>query len=250
MVDQEGGGLRRRSRRSGGVDLDRHGQHVDRARERVAGAGGKRVRRTVVTRVAARARPGSTAKYVTIRLAKQNGYAIITRMIPNMGYHFMNPKVKGFDLAQAADPRLRARRLELAARGDRMGLPLEARAATAAGREVRGVRRRLSLRRRHVRPATAQAACPAKSPQTGLPFNFWHPTLVTMHVWLWYPNPTGLFASTNPLVTPSTEASATASGQRAAAPSRRPLRVSARAAGRGRRAWPGRRRRRGRPARR
>jgi hypothetical protein len=23
-----------------------------------------------------------------------------------------------------------------------------------------------------------------------------------MHVWLWYPNPSGLYASTNPLVTP------------------------------------------------
>ena len=39
-------------------------------------------------------------------------------------------------------------------------------------------------------------------PATGAAFTFWHPTLVTMHVWLWYPNPSGLFASTNPLVTP------------------------------------------------
>ena len=51
-------------------------------------------------------------------------------------------------------------------------------------------------------PATAQSKCPAKAPGTGAAFNFWHPNLVTMHVWLWYPNPTGLFASTNPLVTP------------------------------------------------
>jgi hypothetical protein len=25
---------------------------------------------------------------------------------------------------------------------------------------------------------------------------------VTMHVWLWYPNPSGLFASYNPLIKP------------------------------------------------
>jgi hypothetical protein len=31
---------------------------------------------------------------------------------------------------------------------------------------------------------------------------FWHPPFVTMHVWLWYPNPAGLFSSTNPLITP------------------------------------------------
>jgi len=26
-----------------------------------------------------------------------------------------------------------------------------------------------------------------------------------MHVWLWYPNPAGLFSGTNPLVTPFNE---------------------------------------------
>src|SRR5579872_493261 len=34
----------------------------------------------------------ATAKYVTnLALAKRAGYGIITKMIPNMGYHFMNP---------------------------------------------------------------------------------------------------------------------------------------------------------------
>jgi hypothetical protein len=32
-----------------------------------------------------------------------------------------------------------------------------------------------------------------------------HPLLITLHVWLWYPNPSGLFASTNPLVSPFNE---------------------------------------------
>jgi hypothetical protein len=31
---------------------------------------------------------------------------------------------------------------------------------------------------------------------------FWHPKLVTLHVWLWYPNPAGLYNPTNPLVRP------------------------------------------------
>ena len=48
-------------------------------------------------------------------------------------------------------------------------------------------------------PSETQDACPKTSPQTGAAFNFWHPLLITMHVWLWYPNPSGLFASTNPL---------------------------------------------------
>ena len=45
----------------------------------------------------------STVKYVTnLQLAKANGYGIITKMIPNMGYHYMNPNVKGFDVRKPA----------------------------------------------------------------------------------------------------------------------------------------------------
>src|ERR1700727_3467820 len=41
----------------------------------------------------------ATRKYVTdLRAAKAAGYGILTRMIPNMGYHFINPKVTGFNL--------------------------------------------------------------------------------------------------------------------------------------------------------
>ena len=43
----------------------------------------------------------ATAKYVTnLAAAKSAGYQIITRMIPTMGYHFMNPAVKGFDVTR------------------------------------------------------------------------------------------------------------------------------------------------------
>src|SRR5262249_60689856 len=51
-------------------------------------------------------------------------------------------------------------------------------------------------------PAASQSACPSKAPGTGAKFGFWHPNLVTMHVWLWDPNPNGLYASTNPRVSP------------------------------------------------
>lgn len=41
----------------------------------------------------------ATAKYATnLAAAKAAGYGIITRMIPDMGYHFLNPNVKGFDV--------------------------------------------------------------------------------------------------------------------------------------------------------
>src|SRR5512133_87477 len=41
----------------------------------------------------------ATGKYATnLGQAKADGYRIITRMIPDMGFHFMNPDVKGFDV--------------------------------------------------------------------------------------------------------------------------------------------------------
>ena len=50
--------------------------------------------------------------------------------------------------------------------------------------------------------ADAQDQCARRSPQTGAASNFWHPELVTMHVWLWSHNPDGLYSGTNPLVRP------------------------------------------------
>jgi hypothetical protein len=44
----------------------------------------------------------ATAKYATnLGAAKAAGYQILTRMIPDMGWHFLNPAVQGFDLAFA-----------------------------------------------------------------------------------------------------------------------------------------------------
>jgi hypothetical protein len=43
----------------------------------------------------------ATAKYVTnLPRAEAAGYGIITRMIPEMGYHFLNPKVSGFSISK------------------------------------------------------------------------------------------------------------------------------------------------------
>ena len=48
----------------------------------------------------------------------------------------------------------------------------------------------------------AQDDCAKRSPETGAAFNFWHPDLVTLHIWLWYPNPDGLYNGTNPWIKP------------------------------------------------
>ncbi len=48
-------------------------------------------------------------------------------------------------------------------------------------------------------PAAAEKDC-APTASTGSAFNFWHPDLTTLHVWLWLHNPAGLYHGTNPLV--------------------------------------------------
>ena len=43
----------------------------------------------------------ATARYATsLQAAKADGYQIITRMIPDMGWHFLNPAIQGFDVTR------------------------------------------------------------------------------------------------------------------------------------------------------
>jgi hypothetical protein len=143
----------------------------------------------------------STVKYVTnLQLAEANGYGIITKMIPNMGYHYMNPNVKGFDVRKPAilvyehhgsSWQLGAIEWVFTSKPAKPPIPGATYGAFGAGCHYKDGT---------FVPSTTQDACPKTAPQTGAAFNFWHPTLITMHVWLWYPNPTGVFASTNPLV--------------------------------------------------
>jgi hypothetical protein len=142
----------------------------------------------------------ATARYAgDLTRAKADGYRIITRMIPDMGYHFMNPAVKGFDVRkpqilvyehQGARWQLGALEWVFTTKPAKPPLPGARYGSFGAGCHYADGT---------FVPETAQAACPETSPETKAAFTFWHPTLITMHVWLWYPNPSGLFASTNPL---------------------------------------------------
>jgi hypothetical protein len=143
----------------------------------------------------------ATAKYVTdLKQAKRDGYVIITRMIPNMGYHYLNPKVQGFNVRKPAilvyehqGTRWQLGALEWVYTSKPATAPLPGAKYGTFGAGCHYVDGTYV-------PADSQDACPKTDPQTGAAFNFWHPLLFTMHVWLWYPNPSGLFASTNPLV--------------------------------------------------
>ena len=144
----------------------------------------------------------ATGKYATnLAKAKSDGYMIITKMMPNMGFHFLNPNISGFNVRK---PQILV--YEHTKSGWQLGalewvftkmpknppLPnatfgsFPAACHYADGTFI---------------PDENSKTCAKKAP-SGAEFTFWHPDLITMHVWVWYPNPAGLFSSTNPLVAP------------------------------------------------
>jgi hypothetical protein len=145
----------------------------------------------------------ATAKYATdLRAAKADGYQIITRMIPDMGWHFLNPAIQGFHVTRP--PILVYERHGSSWQLGALEWVFPAKPATPP---LPGATYGTFGAACHYQDGTfvfaaSQDLCPKRSPQTGAAFNFWHPDLVTLHVWLWYPNPAGLYSGTNPYVRP------------------------------------------------
>jgi hypothetical protein len=143
----------------------------------------------------------ATAKYANdLGAAKAGGYSILTQKIPGMGYHFINPSIKGFNVKKP--PILVYER-----HGDhwQLGALEWVFPAKPATPPLKGATYGAFPAACHYKDGTfvvqtSADACAPTSPQSGSAFNFWHPALVTMHVWIWYPNPAGLYASMNPLV--------------------------------------------------
>ncbi|MGH2734219.1 MAG: hypothetical protein ACRDKZ_01455 [Actinomycetota bacterium] len=145
----------------------------------------------------------ATAKYATdLDAALADGYRIITPNIPDMGYHYLNPSITDFDVTRPQilvyqrdgnDFTLGALEWVFPEKPKKKPLP--------------GARYGSFGAACHYDDGTfvfedTETQCADTSPDTGSPFVFWHPDLVTMHVWLWHPNPHGLFSGTNRWVRP------------------------------------------------
>jgi hypothetical protein len=145
----------------------------------------------------------ATARYATnLGAAKHNGYQTLTRMIPNMGWHFLNPTIQGFDVRKP--PILvyerHGRAWQLAA--FEWVFPSKPATPPLPGATYGSFGAACHYKDGTFVPAPIQDACAKRSPTTNAAFNFWHPDLVTLHVWLWYPNPAGLYSGTNPYIQP------------------------------------------------
>jgi hypothetical protein len=143
----------------------------------------------------------ATGRYATnLSAAKADGYQLITPMIPDMGWHYLNPDIQGFDITKP--PILvyerHRHRWQLAA--------LEwVFTQTPPTPPLPGATYGSFPAACHYKDgsfilARVQELCAHH--HTGARFSFWHPDLVTLHLWVWYPNPAGLYNSTNPLISP------------------------------------------------
>ena len=145
----------------------------------------------------------ATARYATnLQAAKADGYQIITRMIPDMGWHFLNPTIQGFDVTKPPILVYEHHRRAWQLAAFEWVFPTQPATPPLPGATYGSFPAACHYRDGTFVPAPSQADCPTRSPQTGAAFNFWHPDLVTLHLWLWYPNPDGLYNGTNPLVRP------------------------------------------------
>jgi hypothetical protein len=145
----------------------------------------------------------ATARYaISLHAAKADGYQIITRMIPDMGWHFLNPDIQGFDVTKPA-----ILVYERHGRAWQLGalewvFPTKPATSPLPGATYGSFGAACHYQDGTFVFASVQQLCAKRSPQTGAAFNFWHPDLVTLHVWLWYPNPAGLYSGTNPYIRP------------------------------------------------
>ena len=145
----------------------------------------------------------ATAKYATnLARAKADGYKIITPMIPDMGIHYLNPKITGFDVTKPPILVYQKRGNSYYLGALEWVFPAKPKTAPLPGATYGAFGAACHYVDGTFVPATTQDACATTSPQSGAAFSFWHPNLVTFHVWLWYQNPAGIYSGTNPLVTP------------------------------------------------
>jgi hypothetical protein len=144
----------------------------------------------------------ATVRYATdLGAAQADGYKVITPMMSEMGVHYLNPAITGFDPAK---PPI----LVYAKKGEATQLvalewvfPEKPATPPLPGATYGSFDAACHYADGAFLPG-AEATCASAHPTTVAPFFFWHPDLVTLHVWLWYPNPAGIFHPTNPLIAP------------------------------------------------
>lgn len=145
----------------------------------------------------------ATQRYLDLEQAKADGYVQVSGNVPLEGYHFQRPGAARIDTLRPstllyirADGQWQLVGVEYAVAGERPrespfpGVGWERHLATCRYADWREF------------PARSREACPQAHPDTKSPLATWYPDQWVIHLWLWYPNPYGLFASLNPVLAP------------------------------------------------
>ena len=143
----------------------------------------------------------ATAKYAfDLGKAKKAGYKQITPVMHNMGLHYLNPDITGFDVTKPQilvysrrDGRYQLGALEWV-------FPTKPKKPPLKGATYGSFPAACHYDDGTFVTADSESDCAPE--KNGSKFFFWHPDLVTLHVWLWHHNPDGLYAGMNPLVRP------------------------------------------------
>jgi len=145
----------------------------------------------------------ATARFQDLEAAQAAGYAQASGNLPLLGYRFANANVKAF----AFD---RPTALLYVKQGDRWQLTGVEYAEAGEERPtiqpfpgVGWMRAPAACRYAdwHELEGPSRDRCPAKHPE-GAALATWEPPRWVMRAWVWYPNPSGMFARLNPLLAP------------------------------------------------
>lgn len=146
----------------------------------------------------------STERYLDIEQAKADGYVQISGNVPLEGYHFYKSGIAQFDYAHPsallyirANGQSQLVGLEYAVPGE--APPEESPFPGIRWRRWEAACRYADWQEVHARTPDV---CPPEHPETKHAYVAWRPDLWVIHLWLFYPNPYGLFASLNPLLAP------------------------------------------------
>ena len=143
----------------------------------------------------------ATAKYVTdLDAAKRDGYKIITPMMHNMGFHYLNPTIADFDVTKPPILVYTRRHGQYMLGALEWVFPSKPKKAPLEGAKYGSFPAACHYEDGNFVPAASEDDCAPS--HGGSKFFFWHPDLVTLHVWLWHHNPDGLYEGMNPLVQP------------------------------------------------
>ena len=143
----------------------------------------------------------ATAPYVTdLARAKRDGYKIITPMMHNMGFHYLNPTIADFDVKKPPILVYTRRNGQYMLGALEWVFPTKPKKAPLKGAKYGSFPAACHYEDGNFVPAASEDDCAPS--HGGSKFFFWHPDLVTLHVWLWHHNPDGLYEGMNPLVAP------------------------------------------------